>query len=245
MIDCRQLELAYGDVPVLSRVDLAVRPGERWFWIGPNGSGKSTLLRAILGLLRPRSGELQIDPDLADHTGVGYVPQRCEWTATLPSTVREFVSLGFVGVSRTRTERETSHAWALERVGLAGLAGASYSELSGGQRQRALVARALVRRPRLLILDEPTEELDVASEAALLDTLMDLNEQHGTSIVFVTHELELAARYATHVALFGDGVVQAGVRERLLEHERLTRAFGGRVPSGLAAAPPVGREERS
>ena len=233
MIEARQLELAYGnDAAVLSGVDLTVRPGERWFWIGPNGSGKSTLVKAILGLLVPRSGTLRVDPDVADRTGVGYVPQRCEWTATLPSTVREFVSLGLVGVSRTRAEREASHAWALERVGIPGLAGTSYTALSGGQRQRALVARALTRRPRLLLLDEPTEELDVASEAALLETLLELNRDDGTTLLFVTHELELAARYATHVALFGRGGVRTGTRDALLDPESLREAFGSHVAVG-------------
>jgi len=237
MLRVRALELAYGREPVLSGVDLEVRPGERWFLIGPNGSGKSTLLRAVLGLLPTRSGTIEFDADIADRSGLGFVPQRCEWTATLPSSVREFVSLGFVGLERSRTEREEALAWALARVGIADLARASYTALSGGQRQRALVARALVRRPRLLILDEPTEELDVASEDALLETLLELNSHDGTALLFVTHELELAARYATHVALFTSGTVRTGSRDELLDPETLTRAFGGPVPvTGPAGA---------
>jgi iron complex transport system ATP-binding protein len=81
-----------------------------------------------------------------------------------------------------------------------------------------------------LILDEPTEELDVASEGALLETLLELNSHDGTALLFVTHELELAARYATHVALFTNGTVRTGARDELLDPETLTRAFGGPVP---------------
>lgn len=229
MIDARDLELGYEGSAVVSGIDLTVRSGERWFLIGPNGSGKSTFLRAVLGLLPPRSGALRLDPDIGDRSGLGFVPQRCEWTATLPSTVREFVSLGFVGLDRSAAERAAGIAWALGRVGIESLARSSYSALSGGQRQRALVARALVRRPRLLILDEPTEELDVASESALLETLLELNRDDGTTILFVTHELELAAQYATHVAIFADGRVTSGARSEQLDPDTLERAFGKRI----------------
>jgi ABC-type Mn2+/Zn2+ transport system ATPase subunit len=203
-----------------------------WFWIGPNGSGKTTLLRALLGLLAPQRGELQLHPDVASRDHVGYVPQRSEWNPALPTTVREFVSLGLVGARAPRRERRERLRWALARAGLAGLETQDYRALSGGQRQRALVARALVRRPRLLLLDEPTEELDVVSEAGLLDTLAELVRSEGTTLLFVTHELELAAERATHVALFGGGRVVAGRREDVLAGEALERAFGGRARLG-------------
>jgi len=236
VINACDLVLGYERSAVISGIHLTVRPGDRWFLIGPNGSGKSTFLRAVLGLLPPLSGTLRLDPDLADRSGLGFVPQRCEWTATLPSTVREFVSLGFVGLDRSAAERTEGITWALERVGIEGLARSSYIALSGGQRQRALVARALVRRPRLLILDEPTEELDVASESALLETLLELNRDDGTTILFVTHELELAARHATHVAVFADGRVTCGTRNEQLDPDTLEGAFGKRV-SLFGAAP--------
>jgi ABC-type Mn2+/Zn2+ transport system ATPase subunit len=229
VIHTNGLEIGY-ERTVASGMNLTVRPGERWFLIGPNGSGKSTFLRTVLGLLPALSGTVELDPDLADRSGIGFVPQRCEWTATLPTTVREFVSLGFVGLGSGSAERSHALEWALERVELAPLATAPYIALSGGQRQRALLARALVRRPRLLILDEPTEELDIASEVALLETLLELNRDEGTTLLFVTHELHLAAQYATHVALFANGGVQSGTRDEILEPSLLQRAFGARAP---------------
>jgi ABC-type Mn2+/Zn2+ transport system ATPase subunit len=203
-----------------------------WFVIGPNGSGKTTLLRAVLGLLAPLRGELWLHPHVADRSHVGYVPQSSDWNPALPTTVREFVSLGLVGTRVHGAERAERQRWALARAGLEGRERVDYRELSGGQRQRALVARALVRRPRLLILDEPTEELDVVSEAAILDTLEELVRSEGTALLFVTHELELAARRATHVALFSGGRVIAGPRADALGDAALEQAFGSGVRIG-------------
>jgi ABC-type Mn2+/Zn2+ transport system ATPase subunit len=186
----------------------------------------------VLGLLGPTEGELWLHGDVSDRAHVGYVPQRCEWNAALPTTVREFVGLGHVGTRRGAAERADALRWALARVGLEALARSDFRALSGGQRQRALVARALVRRPRMLLLDEPTEELDVVSAGALLDTLAQLVREEGTTLVFVTHTLELAARFATHVALFADGRVLAGPRDRVLADSAFERAFGGRSRLG-------------
>jgi ABC-type Mn2+/Zn2+ transport system ATPase subunit len=235
LVRAEGLALGYGAAPVVSGVTLQIAAGETWFFIGPNGSGKSTFLRAILGLLAPQAGTLALHPGLADPAHRGYVPQRGEWNPALPTTVAEFVGLGFVGARVPRGERAARLAWALARIGLGGLAGADFRALSGGQRQRALVARALVRRPRLLLLDEPTEELDVVSEAALLDALRELVAEDGTTLLFVTHELEIAAERASHVALFAGGTVAAGPRDAMLAPERLERAFGASLRGGHLA----------
>jgi ABC-type Mn2+/Zn2+ transport system ATPase subunit len=228
----RGLELGYRAGPVLSHVDLEVREGQFWFFVGPNGAGKTTLLRALLGLLPPRSGTLERHPLLTDRAHLGFVPQHCELHRTLPTTVREFVSLGFVGTGQDREERSASLAQALELVGLERLARASYWALSGGQRQRALLARALVRRPRLLILDEPTEGLDVSSETSFVHTLAELNRHEGLTLLMVTHKLALAARYASHAGLVTGGGVLCGTRDGVLAPERLASTFGIDVELG-------------
>ena len=227
LVRARDLALGYGAAPIVRGVTLEVSAGETWFFLGPNGSGKTTLLRAILGLVAPQAGSLELHPELADRAHRGYVPQRGEWNAALPTTVAEFVSLGFVGAEVPRGERAARLAWALDRIGLGGLGGADFRALSGGQRQRALV-----RRPRLLLLDEPTEELDVISEAALLDALRELVDEDGTTLLFVTHELEIAAERASHVALFAGGRVAAGPREEMLAPGQLERAFGTALRGG-------------
>ena len=224
----RGLSLGYGESPVLRDVELVVRSGEYWGWIGPNGSGKSTLLRGFLGLLRPLAGALHIAPRLADRARIGYVPQRSELSDALPTTVRELVELGLVRSAVPRAERVEALRWALERVGLAGMERRSVWSLSGGQRQRALLARALVRRPELLVLDEPTEGLDVATNDALLETLGALHREARLTLIVVTHRLEIARERADHVALFADGHVIAGPREAVLSGAEAERAFAGR-----------------
>jgi ABC-type Mn2+/Zn2+ transport system ATPase subunit len=220
------LRLGYGRRVVLAHVDFQIRAGEFWFFLGPNGEGKTTLLRAILGMVRPQAGQLWFHPELGQRQRIGFVPQRCDINPTLPTTVREFVLLGLVGIDTNRREAAARLGWALERVGLAGLEGKDYWSLSGGQRQRALVARALVRRPSILILDEPTNGLDVAAEDAVLRLLADLNRKEQQTLLFVTHNLAIAARYATHIALFHAGEVVAGPRQEVLNRQFLERIYG-------------------
>jgi ABC-type Mn2+/Zn2+ transport system ATPase subunit len=177
----------------------------------------------VLGLLPPLAGRLERDPERASVARIGFVPQRCELSPSLPTTVREFVTLGRVGLPRAHGGEL---AEALARTGLAGLEERSYWALSGGQRQRALVARALVRRPALLILDEPTEGLDPPTEDAFLDVVDALQREQGVTVLFVTHRLAVAAQRASHVALVDAGTVFAGPREEMLRRPELRRAFG-------------------
>jgi ABC-type Mn2+/Zn2+ transport system ATPase subunit len=220
------LRLGYGRRVVLTHVDFQMRLGEFWFFLGPNGEGKTTLLRAILGILRPQTGQLWVHPELGQRQRIGFVPQRCDINPTLPTTVREFVLLGLVGIDTDRREAAVRLGWALERVGLGGLEGKDYWSLSGGQRQRALVARALVRRPSVLILDEPTNGLDLAAEDAVLRFLAELNHKQQQTLLFVTHNLAIAARYATHIALFHAGEVVSGSRQEVLNRQTLERIYG-------------------
>jgi ABC-type Mn2+/Zn2+ transport system ATPase subunit len=221
------LSLGYGDHVVLREVNFQVHTGEFWFFLGQNGGGKSTLLRAVLGLLPPRTGALWLHPELGGRERTGFVPQRCDLNHTLPITVREFVQLGLVGLRINNTERRRRLTWALERMGLVGSERRNYWSLSGGQRQRALVARALIRRPALLVLDEPTNNLDVPTEDALLRLLAVLNQSEQQTILFVTHNVGLAARYATHVGLLYSGQMLAGPQEAILTAGNLARIYGG------------------
>lgn len=226
MLKATALSLVYGRHTVVADVSFTVHPGDFWVVLGQNGGGKTTLLRAILGLLPPRSGSLWLHPELASRARTGFVPQRCDLTRTLPTTIREFVLLGLVGLRVSRREEQERLTWALEKMGLAGMATQSYWALSGGQRQRALVARALVRRPTFLLLDEPTNNLDAPTEEALLQLLVALNHEVRQTIMLVTHNLALAQRYATHVAVVYDKQVRSGPREQMLAAQALSGLTG-------------------
>jgi zinc transport system ATP-binding protein len=226
LLSFRHLDLGYGTKRVLQDVHFEVHEGELWFFVGPNAEGKTTLLRAVLGEISPLRGEVVFGSGNEIQEHIGFVPQRCNLNPTLPTTVREFVSLGFAGVRLGNREKAERLSSALERVGLAGLLKEDYWALSGGQRQRALVARALVRKPRLLVLDEPTKGIDISAETRFLRFLLDLNDRDRLTVIFVAHNLNIAARYGTHVALFGAGKVLAGENHRVLTSENLERTYG-------------------
>ncbi len=232
LLSARGLRLGYGDRTILDGVELTIRSGEFWFLLGPNGHGKTTLLRALLGRLPPMNGQIERRGEFACPACLGFVPQHCALNPTLPTTVREFVGLGLVGIHADKSQRRERLTWALARVGLAGSQHTDYWSLSGGQRQRALVARALVRRPRLLIADEPTSGLDLSVEAILLESLTELNRQERLTLIIVGHDLAVAARYGTHVALIHDGHVHAGPIHEIMTAENLRCAYGVSIAVG-------------
>lgn len=229
LLECVDLTLGHGGPAVLERVNLTVRSGDRWFLLGPNGRGKSTLLQALLGALRPTAGEVRRSISLRE---IGFIPQRCDLNPCLSTTVREFVLLGGVGLRLSRAEREARLDKALRGVELQGLERKSYWSLSGGQRQRVLVARALMRAPRLLIADEPTNGLDPGAEDGLMDALAALHRDDGVTLVFVTHTLRLAAGHARQLALFSNRGVRCGPVAAMLRPENLADVYG--APVGAA-----------
>ena len=199
---------SYGEAPVLEGVDLEVAQGEFLGLVGPNAGGKSTLLKLILGLFEPQAGRVLVlgrPPDQARRL-LGYVPQYPAFPRDFPITVEQVVLMGRLGSGQgwrrwlggwSQTDHVAARA-ALQEVRAEDLAGRRIGTLSGGQLQRVLVARALVGRPRLLILDEPTANIDQRMEGEIFDLLRVLNKR--MTILVVSHDVAFISAYVTRVA---------------------------------------------
>ncbi len=225
LVSIQQVTLGYGRKIVLRDVTMQLGEGEFWAFVGPNGSGKTTLVRALLGLIKPKRGQIIWHRQVR----IGYVPQREALDDLLPLTALDIVLLGRIrkgGFLHRFSHEDFDKAMkAMEQVGIADLAHLPFRELSGGQKQRVLLARALVTEPDLLLLDEPTNGLDLPTEHAIMELLRRIHGQRNVTIVFVTHLLSLAANSATHLALFHDGRVIAGEIGELLSEQKLSATY--------------------
>jgi ABC-type Mn2+/Zn2+ transport system ATPase subunit len=214
----------YGPDRVLVDVDLGVSEGHFVGVVGPSGSGKTSLLRAILGTLRPSAGSVRRRAGLK----VGYVPQveTVDWS--FPVTVRECVLMARVGGRllpwASRAERAEVQG-VLTRLGIADLAGRHIRELSGGQQQRVFIARALLQRPELLLLDEPTSGVDVKLRHEVLHLLDDLNAT-GVAILLTTHDLNGIAAHLPRLVCLNREVIGAGRPREVLTAPILERTYG-------------------
>jgi manganese/iron transport system ATP-binding protein len=228
----RQAAVAYGRTPVLEGVDGVVEAGESVALIGPNGAGKSTLLKAILGLVPVVRGSITVlgGPPGARRRQVAYVPQADTLDAEFPVTAGQVVLMGrYPGVGWVRrpgrADRQAA-ADALAEVGLADHARERFGTLSGGQRQRVLLARAIAQRARLLLLDEPFNGIDTASEELLLAALRRLRED-GAAVVVSTHDLALAHLFCDEVCLLNRHQFAFGPVATTLTPELLRATYGG------------------
>ena len=227
-IEARNLSFTYGERRILSEVDLEVWPHDSICIVGPNGGGKTTLMKLIIGLLTPDSGEVLIygRRPQDNRRMIGYVPQYAVFDRQFPISVKEVVCMGRLGA--TMTGRYTSEDWdcamaALAEVGLADFADRSYSALSGGQRQRVLIARALASRGEILILDEPTANIDQESESHLFELLAELNSR--MTILMVTHDVGFASKFFKRIACVNRRVVIHPTSE--LTGELIKDMYGG------------------
>ena len=209
-IDLHGVSFGYGDRQTLNDVNLTIKPYDSVCIVGPNGGGKTTLIKLIIGLLSPDAGLIKIfgkRPDEA-YRHIGYVPQFSQYDRQFPISVQEVVCMGRMGKSLTgRYSKEDKEKTleALGEVGLADLAERSFSALSGGQRQRVLIARALACGGEILILDEPTANIDRESETQLFDLLRELNKR--MTILMVTHDVGFASSFFTRIACVNREVI--------------------------------------
>jgi len=225
LVELKDVAIGYSGRAILDRISFRLSQGDFLGIVGPNGAGKSTLLMTLLGNIRPVRGSLERRPGLR----FGYVPQRSRLDPIFPLSVLDMVRLGGMGAGRfplSSSPRRDAMA-ALEGIGLAHLASRSFFDLSGGQQQRVLVARALVRSPDVLVLDEPTAGMDLPSERSLLDFVTDLNRKRGTAVIVVAHAIVLVTGRAHRIALLNKdtGLFAVGTEAEIISTERLTDLY--------------------
>ena len=218
---------AYGHHAVLADVSMHVHEDQFTGVVGPSGAGKTTLLRLLLGTMKPVAGTVTRRPDLR----VAYVPQLETVNWNFPITVFECVLMSRKS-SRVKpwasTEEKTSVNAVLERLGIADLAARHIRDLSGGQQQRMFLARALLRQPQLLLMDEPTSGVDISTRHDILHLLADLHED-GVAIVLTTHDLNGIAAHLPHLVCVNRTVVADGTPAEVITPMVLERTFGARM----------------
>jgi len=233
-IEVHDLTVAYRTSPVLWDVDLVLPPGKLIAIVGPNGAGKSTLLKAILGLVKPITGWVQVFGESYEkrRSWVGYVPQRESVDWDFPTSALDVVTMGLYGrmgwLRRPSKEHRRIAGECLDKVGMGEYAGRQISQLSGGQQQRVFLARALAQDARLYLMDEPFAGVDATTERAILTLLQELKDA-GRTVVAVHHDLQTVGEYFDHVVLLNMRLVAAGPVADTFTTDNLQRTYGGKL----------------
>ncbi len=217
LVELRGVSVVRDEWPILDRVDLVLHEGELLTLIGPNGAGKTTLVKVVLGLVEPDAGEVRLRPGLA----VGYAPQSLAIDRALPLDVAGFLRL--VG-KRPRAEIEE----VLTEVGIGGLERRQMRDLSGGELRRVLLARALLRRPELLVLDEPLSGVDLAGQLELYELIGLVRSRRGCAVLLVSHDLHLVMAGTDRVLCLDRHVCCSGSPEAVARDAAFLRLLGDR-----------------
>lgn len=223
LIEARNLTVRRGEVPVLDHVDLALQAGEIVCVIGPNGSGKTTLLRALLGLVAAQDGTVARRAGLR----IGYMPQRLAIDPTLPITLERFLGL-------SRDANAAARRQAMQETGIAHLADRPMQGLSGGETQRALLARALLNKPDLLMLDEPAQGVDVNGQVELYELIGRIRRERGCAVLMVSHDLHLVMAATDRVICLNGHICCTGHPEDVSRDPAYLSLFGPRAAQALA-----------
>lgn len=215
-LTCRDLTLGYEGNPVIEHLSFSVNAGDYLYIVGENGSGKSTLMKALLRLKSPMAGTIETGDGLqADE--IGYLPQQTAVQRDFPASVQEIVRSGCLNRCGfrpfyNRAEKQLVQK-NMERLDITHLAKRCYRELSGGQQQRVLLARALCATQKMLLLDEPVTGLDPKAQAEMYELIARLNREDGITILMVSHDLEAALQYASHILHIHKTPLFFGTRE--------------------------------
>jgi zinc transport system ATP-binding protein len=214
LITLDKVNKAFAERPILQNISMQLMQGEITTLIGPNGAGKSTLVRLILGLIRPDSGSITPAADLK----VGYMPQKISIDPSLPISTGRFLQLA-------NTSHKACHE-ALEMVGISHLAASPIQMLSGGELQRALLARAILRKPNFLVLDEPVQGVDVTGQNALYEMIGELSKSLNCGILMVSHDLHLVMSATDQVICLNQHICCQGHPEQVTQDQAYIDIFG-------------------
>lgn len=235
IIEFKKVILGYSR-PILFDIDFTVNSGDFIGIVGPNGVGKTTFLKAVLGLLKPIEGEIIRHNNLIRF---GYVPQRQVVDELFPLSVLDIVLMGrysLVGLCRRPSKEDRQKALqCLAHVGIEQLASRSYRELSGGQKQRTLLARALACEPTILLLDEPTTDMDLPSEREIMELVEQLREKENLTVLIVSHLLHVVVNSANRLAFVGRNKIQIQDKNEAITQENLSNLYGVPVYVGEIA----------
>ncbi len=223
LLGARDVHFARAGRTILEGIDLDLAPGEIVTLIGPNGAGKTTLVRILLGLEKPDRGTITRREGLS----VGYAPQRFDRDPAIPMTVARFLALGS---RHTPAEAEA----ALHEVGASRVIAQQLSALSGGELQRVVLARALLRRPNILVLDEPVRGVDYTGEAELYDLIGRIRNARGVGILLVSHDLHVVMAQSDRVICVNRHICCSGQPEAVAQHPEYVRLFGAEAARSFA-----------
>lgn len=215
---CENLAVGYDGKAILQNLNFEINAGDYLCIVGENGSGKSTLMKTILGLQPPVSGKITAGDGLKK-TEIGYLPQQTSAQRDFPASVKEIVLSGCQGRCGMRPfytkEEKRLAADAMEKMQISEYAKRCYKELSGGQQQRVLLARALCATRKILLMDEPVSALDPKATAEMYALIEKLNREDGITVIMISHDVQAAVHYASHILHIGDSVF-FGTREKYL-----------------------------
>lgn len=219
----KNISVSFNSQQVLTNISLSLQPGRILTLLGPNGAGKSTLVRVVLGLITPTIGSIEHQAGLR----IGYVPQKLHLDATLPLTVSRFMHL-------KPNVKKADILPALKRVQAAHLLDKPMQKLSGGEHQRVLLARALLNQPQLLVLDEPTQGVDVNGQLALYDLIDQLRKELNCAVLMVSHDLHLVMAKTDDVLCINQHICCSGTPDVVSTHPEFIAMFGNRRAEHLA-----------
>ena len=217
MISIQNLSVEFSSKSLFDNVTFVINKRDRIALVGRNGAGKSTMLKIIAGLQSPTSGSVSKPNDIT----IGYLPQQTLMQKDFPASVGEIVLSGCLascGMKPFYSAKQKKLAFSsMERLGISGMKNRCYRDLSGGQQQRVLLARALCAASKMLLLDEPVTGLDPAASAEMYNIVSDLNEKEKITIIMVSHDIEAAVKYASHILHLGSEMQFFGTKEEYVK----------------------------